>query len=166
MNHIKKDPIGIDIVIQEMQIDLYNSLSKSWGDLKGYGRVYKTQKQERFIPEYYAGSGQYQEVLTNDGVVGTFFFLEDNDIESKGSCLSRSKVDLFVLVDAAKARNEIDHYPDEEIRLQVLNIARRYFTKIDKTIKGREALKGFTTHDLDFIHPYFIFKITGIINNY
>lgn len=166
MNHLKDIPVGIDAVIQPMQIDLYDQLCESWGDMNGFGRVYKQKKQERTIPEYYAGSGQYKEVLTNDSLVGTFFFVEEDEIKSTGLCLSRNTVDLYILVDAAKARTDIKHYPDEEIRLQVLNIARRYFTEVVRTTKGREAMKEFTTHDLDFIHPYFIFKITGIINNY
>ena len=166
MNHLKTDPLGVDIVIQTMQIVLYDALTDSWGHVNGFGRVYKTKKGERTIPEHYSGKGQYQEVLTNDSYVATFFFVEDGEIESRGSCLSRTKVDLFILVDAARAREDVSHYPDEEIRLQVLNVARRYFTDIVRTVKGRDALNGFTTHDLDFIHPYFIFKITGIINNY
>lgn len=166
MNHIKNIPVGIDVTIQDMQIELYDALSESWGDINGFGRVYKQDKQERIIPEYYVGNSEYKEVLTNDSFVGTFFFIEDDEIISTSLCLSRNRVDLYVLVDAAKAREDVDHYPDEEIRLQVLRIARRHFTEVVRTTKGKEAMKSFTTHDLDFIHPYFIFKITGIINNY
>lgn len=166
MNNVKTNPAGIDIPLQEMQIVLYDRLCESWGDITGYGRVYKTKKKERVIPEHYKGNGEYIEVLTDDKKVAIFFFVESGEIESQGSCLSKSDVDLIFLVDVAKAKNTINHYADEEIRLEVLKIAKSYFSTIESTVKGEEALSGFTTENLDFIHPFFIFKIKGSINNY
>lgn len=165
MNHIKIDPVGIDIKIQEIQIELYTKLSESWGDIKGFGRVYKTKKQSRLIPEHYVGDGEYIEVLTDDMAVATFFFIESGELEGQGSCLSKTKVDVHFLVDVNKAKSSIAHYADEEVRLEVLQIIKSHFT-VDKTIKGYGSLEGFSTYDLDYIHPYFIFRITGIINNY
>jgi len=165
MNNTKTNPVGIDLIIQDIQNDLYDKLSVLWGDIKGFGRVYKNKKQERTIPEYYAGKGEYDEVLTDDMKTATFFFLESGELESKGSCLSKTNVELYFLVDVSKAKSSIQHYADEEVRLDVLNIVKNNLT-IVRTIKGRDALSSFTVEDLDFIHPYFIFKIEGIINNY
>lgn len=166
MNNIKQNPVGIDVIIQPMQVELYDTLSASWGDMRGFGRVYKNKKQRRIIPEHYLGNSEYEEVLTSDMTVATFFFVESGELTSQKSCLSRTKVDLIFLVDVNKAKETIDHYADEEVRIDVLNIAKKHFTSIDKTIKGYGALEGFTTYDIDYIHPYFIFKIIGIINNY
>lgn len=166
MNHIKINPVGIDEVIQTMQIELYDTLSESWGDIKGFGRIYKNKKQSRIIPEHYTDNGEYEEVLTDDMSVATFFFVESGELENQGSCLSKTNVDLIFLVDVAKAKSEIAHYADEEVRIEVLKIVKKHFSVVGKTIKGFGALEGFTTYNIDFIHPYFIFKITGIINNY
>lgn len=166
MNYTKQNPVGIDVPIKRIQDALYEKLNTSWKDIVGYGRVYKTVKGERVIPEHYIGEGEYKEVLTDDKKTAIFFFIESSTIRSMGGCLSKNSVDLIFLVNVLKAKPEAMDYADEEVRLEVLKIAQLYFTSISETIKGREALKGFTTENLDFIHPYFIFKISGIINNY
>lgn len=165
MIHLKTEPKGIDAVIQPLQEALYG-LCESWGDIRAFGRCYLNERQDRKIPEHYAGSGEYQEVLTDDKWVATYFFLESDTIIHKGSCLSENNVDLYFLVNAKEAKPKITHYADEEIRLEVLQIANLHFSSIDSTVKGREALSEITATDLDFIHPYFIFKITGTFNNY
>jgi len=38
--------------------------------------------------------------------------------------------------------------------------------RVSKITKGEKALDGFDISELKFIYPFFVFKITGTINNY
>lgn len=165
MIYTRTNPVGIDAVIQPLQESLYD-LCESWGDIDGFGRVYLNRKGDRIVPEHYNKDGEYREVLTNDMKVATYFFVESDVVSASGSCLSKNNVDLYFFVNVKEAKPDVGHYADEEVRLDVLRIAKDYFSQVESTVKGENALSEMTTEGLDFIYPYFIFKITGMFNNY
>lgn len=152
-----------------MQKYLYDNLCKDYqSEINAYGRVFKNTDKGSIKPIYYKGNGQYIELLTDSKVKGLhFFFVEDNeaDVEA-GTCFRSSDVDLIVIIDdITRVRGDLEHYADEEIVLNVLQYTRSGFRAF-KVVKGEEALSGFDISKLQFIHPFFVFKITGKINNY
>jgi hypothetical protein len=97
-----------------------------------------------------------------------FFFIE-NDVSDAldHTCLSSNQIDvIFIVDDLTKVKPTIEHYPDEEIKEEVKSYLKPYLDGDLKVTKGEGALDGFDISKLQFIYPYFVFKITGEINNY
>ena len=169
MNYLKNDPKGIDIPIQLAQKRLYDKLIFEYScDVVGYGRVYTDIVDDSDIPYAYIGRGEYEEVLTNDKINGIHFFFverESSDVISR-SCLSSTDVDLIVIVnDLTKVKDDVLHYQDEEIKEDVKSFVKNSL-EINSITKGKQALDGFDVSKIQFIYPYFVFKITSTINNY
>lgn len=168
MIYLKDNPVGIDIQIQRIQQRLYDKLSSSLNcEIHAYGRAYKTNNKGSIKPEVYK-EGRYNELLTNSQIKGLhFFFIEDNESSVlTRTCMSSNTIDLIVIVDdLSKVRNDVQHYPDEEIKEEVKSYIKSYF-EITSVVKNEDALDGFDISKLNFIYPYFVFRITGTINNY
>lgn len=170
MLYTKESPVGIDIQIQRMQTYLYNKLIVDFDcEIHAYGRAYKdTDEKDSTKPRFYLGDGNYREILTDDTIKGLhFFFIEDDSSETLSrTCLSSNTIDVIVIVDdLRKVKSEIIHYPDEEIKEIVKSYLKSFF-EMESVTKGEEALNGFDISKLHFIYPYYVFKITGVINNY
>lgn len=168
MIYLKDSTVGIDIQIQRIQQRLYDKLSSSLNcEIHAYGRAYKTNNDGSIKPEVYE-NGRYKELLTNNKIKGLHFFFIENDESDilTRTCMSSNTIDLIVIVDdLSKVRNDINHYPDEEIKEEVKSYVKSYF-EVTSVVKNEAALDGFDISKLHFIYPYFVFRITGTINNY
>ncbi len=77
----KISPVGIDVSIDKIQLELFNHLTNisSWIDYESYPRAYKNPMEENKIPEVAINEKDYQEVLFDDKFrVTSFFLTEDN----------------------------------------------------------------------------------------
>jgi len=167
--YLKTSPKGIDIRIQSMQQYLYDKLVSIYScEINAYGRVYKEKNDNSIKPLYYVGNGNYKELLINNKIKGLHFFFvenEESDIISR-TCKRSNEIDLIVIINNLKSiKSNISHYPDEEIVLDVLDYTKTFINS-NKLTKGEKALDGFDISELKFIYPFFVFKITGTINNY
>ncbi len=169
MIYLKENPVGIDIQIQRMQQHLYDKLVASWNcDVVSYGRVYLDDKDGSIIPKAYLQKGEYKNVLSDDTIKGVhFFFVEDSESEAiSHSCMSSNNLDLiFIVNDLRKVKSDINHYADEEIKEEVKSYIKSFW-EMDSITKGKEALNGFDASKKHFKYPYYVFKISGSINNY
>jgi hypothetical protein len=169
MIHLKTNPKGIDLAIQKVQQRLYDKITTTYScDVEGFGRVYVDVKDDFNAPYAYLSKGEYKEVLNNDTVNGIHFFFVEDDTSSiiERSSLSTSDIDLIVIVnDLTKVKGDVLHYQDEEIKEEVKEFLKGCF-KINTITKGKKALDGFDVSKLQFIYPYFVFKISATINNY
>jgi len=168
MIHLKINPVGIDIQIQRMQQYLYDKLLASWNcDITAYGRAYLDDKEGSIIPKAYLKKGEYKNVLADDTIKGAhFFFIEANAETVSNSCVSSNNLDLiFIVDDLTKVRSDISHYADEEIKEEVKSYIKSFW-EMESISKGKEALDGFDVSKKHFKYPYYVFKISGSINNY
>jgi hypothetical protein len=116
MIYLKTNPEGIDRALQPYQKRLYDTLPTLWGinedDYLSYGRCYRNQKGDGFIPEMYIGTKEYKDLYHDDTIaVQSFFGSERRDIENyviTGNC------HLIFIVDLKKIKPSITHRADEE----------------------------------------------------
>lgn len=140
-NSIKSKPNGIDINIQKLQTFLYNQLLTKWGlndaTLAMYGRAYRNQTDDGFLPEVYEEKGtdnksiDYKEVLFNDHVAASSFFgVGETQKYLAGS--TTVPVYMIFMVDLKKIKPNLTWRADEEARLDVQNIVamQRYGFKL------------------------------------
>lgn len=89
MNHALNNPEGIDLVIKDIQTDIYNRLSSLWtGEINAFGRVYRNKDGDFFYPEWHnASTGEYESVYFDDAYAGNLFFLVGSDHSSSDELL-------------------------------------------------------------------------------
>jgi hypothetical protein len=143
----KTNPKGIDEPIQKLQQYLYGKLISAWGlsneDFKCYGRAYKNDLGNGFIPEVYVGNNEYKEVFLDDTVkVLSFFGVSD---ERKGKFDFTTEVFLIFFVDISKLKS-LQHRADEEVKMDVLKL-------FEISLFGFE-LNGFTTAKEQVLKEY------------
>jgi hypothetical protein len=168
MIYTKANPVGIDKPIQMLQESLYTKLTDAFScDVTAYGRAYVDNKNGSVKPLAYVET-DYKELLTDDRINGLhFFFIEDDtaDVVSR-TCMSDTEVDIiFIIDDLTKVRGDITHYADEEIKEQIKSFVKSWY-KIISVTKGEKALDGFDISQLQFIFPYFVFKLRVIIKEF
>lgn len=121
----KNNPKGIDIPIQDLQRLLYNRVCAKWNfDPAGnkwqcYGRAYRNQTEDGYVPEVYIGGNEYRDVYYDDGYpVISFFHVDDRRQFEPGF---RVEVALIFALDISKVHAEIGHRADEEIHVDVVS---------------------------------------------
>lgn len=170
MNYIKSDSTGIDAVIAKLQKKLYDKLAPDWGNIDGYGRIYRNAKDGKVYPEYYDSDGNYHDVLMDDSKNAIFFFDVHPDIKSVTHNFEVATVDIIVFVNLDEIKG-LQQRQDQEIRKDFSKILRykpyNYeVKKIDLTIdrvysqfKGiPELLKN---KDMSYYHH---FKVSGSLS--
>jgi len=169
MLYTKTNPVGIDLQIQRAQTYLHDKLVTAFDcDIGAYGRAYSDKDNNSIKPRAYIGNGEYRELLTDDTINGLHFFFIENEESTivSRSCMSDNEVDIiFIIDDLTKVKENIEHYADEEIKEEIKSYLRGFF-EIQSVIKGEKALDGFDISQLQFIYPYFVFKLKVIINGY
>jgi hypothetical protein len=111
----KTNPDGIDKQIQRLQDYIYTQLGLlGWSLHESYERIYRTKKGENFIPEAFI-SNEYKEVLLDDKVNATSFFLID-DTETINQNLSTVTVSFIIEANIKNLYPSITHRADEEMR--------------------------------------------------
>jgi len=169
MLYTKLNPVGIDLQIQRAQIYLHDKLETAFNcDITAYGRAYKDNNKGSIKPLAYIGEGEYIELLTDDRINGLHYFFIENDESNvlSRTCMSDNEVDIiFIVDDLSKVKGSITHYADEEIKEEIKSYLRSFF-EITSVTKGEEALNGFDISQLQFIYPYFVFKLKVIVKEY
>ncbi|MFC5046900.1 hypothetical protein ACFSTE_15790 [Aquimarina hainanensis] len=162
MNHVKDNPVGVDVLIQELQTKLYERLS--FENIEGFGRVYLDERHDSIVPVHYAGNGEHTEVLIDDRYTLRYFFVENETTESQMT-MSATEVDIIFLVNLEKAYPDIKHRADEEFKREIYRLFRKtrffYLSKMTIT-KGKEALEDFK-HNLIDMQPYHFIRFRGEI---
>ena len=164
MNHRKQDPVGIDGPIDTIQRIVYGPLSKLWGEIEMYGRVYKKAEKDGISLERYIGDGEYEKVLFNEG--NKVFFVQGKKPEMEDARFSN---DLYIvsIVDIERISGT-QHRADEEVHLDMVS-------ELSKVIEpdnilgleyGMDNLKRVVEDVFEFgnfkysdIQPYHVFMV-------
>jgi len=110
----KTNPLGIDVIIDKMQVYFDKKLLLTFPDWENNHRAYKNPLKNGLIPEVYTANGEYREVFFNDNFVMTSFFLV-GDERSYRDGLSTVKISLIVQTNLSLALQDISHRADEEL---------------------------------------------------
>lgn len=168
-NHIKVNPVGLDKVIQEMQVSLYEYLSVKWsGAFQGFGRVYRNaQDNETPVPEWFNGL-DYTDVYFDDVYACNMFFTDDQTHETKDGVIFESKVKVSFMMDLTKILPGYPHRPDEEAHKTVVGfLNQKDFGEITAIADGIDAVfLGWDKRGIKFadMHPYHTFCVKMNIN--
>lgn len=121
----KTNPVGLDKEIADFQQYLWNKLSGKFNDWESYHRVYLNPKNRTNIAEAYIGDGDYKEVLFDDNVELSSFFLAD-DTETVEDGLSTIDVSFIVQANIEDIYPGITHRADEELRNDIKYWSNKY----------------------------------------
>lgn len=171
MEYVKESPTGIDIHIQKLQRFLFSELKKTWGITNDvffdcYGRAYRNQVKDGFIPEAYIGNKEYREILFDDNRKAiTFFGVGENIRYNHGT--ATAPVYLIVMVNLAQIKGGITR-ADEETHVDVQKLLQpgrsgfemlEFLTGIENVFKeysGWRAKDGMKYRDMQ---PFHCFRI-------
>ena len=162
MLHLKDKPTGIDISIQRFQSFLHKKLSAKWGDFECYGRAYRNQKGNGYIPEIYDG-GNYKEVFFDDKISALSFF-NVSDVQKELMSQREADVSLIFCVNIQKLKPNIKHRADEEVRLDVIEICELNqftFDMISVVTGIKSVFNEFDINQIKYrdLHPLHCFRI-------
>ena len=175
---IKNNPIGIDKVITNLQEGMYTALIENgWTNYDCYHRAYKNVKNVGsgdYIPEVYTAdsvqSGQYEEVLLNDRVNSTSFFIAGNNTPyDNSSGLFKNDISIIFQINSENLYSNVTHRADEEAKNDVIAAIKeagygKYITGIVTHVP--DVYNEFDTSKLetDDMHPYFVFRVNLNVN--
>lgn len=118
---------GIDTPIQGHQDWLYPKLVTAWGldgasakDYNSYGRAYRNERENGFVPEVFMGGRDYQEVLLNDKVKALSFYSVDGVVPFRNNQFV-AQVALIFFADLKRLAPGADRN-DEELRQDVIKL--------------------------------------------
>jgi hypothetical protein len=127
-NVLKVNPVGIDVRINEVQTFMYNSLLTTWNlnanTLNVFGRAYRNQTKDGYIPEVFTGGKDYRDTFIDDKVSATCFFGLSETVKSSEG-YNTAPVFLIVMCDLSKIKPPIGRQ-DEEAKLDVQKIFNKY----------------------------------------
>ncbi len=119
----KTNPVGIDIVINDLQELLFTGLTaKGWTNYDSYPRVYKNETKDGLIPEFYTSKGDYEEVYFDDRLNALSFWLVDDSVEQQNNPNYTANIKVVFQVNLNKLYNNISHRADEEMHRDVSRI--------------------------------------------
>ena len=164
----KISPVGIDRIIDSIQVVLFNKLG--WDSLpsvtyESNHRAYKTPGEingtSGLIPEVFDGIKEYKEVYFNDNVDASSFFLVDDT--RTGDKLYTINVSIIFQLKLDKIFPLITHRADEEAHKQVLDVLERTtLVKINSLQTGiANVYSGLLVDQskLDDMQPFHVFKV-------
>lgn len=125
MIYLKDKPIGVDAVIQQYQQYLQDNLLDRWGmstdTYVNYGRCYRNQKGNDYVPEMYTGQKEYQDLYFDDTLFTVSFFgCEEKSFPDGYQHLALTHI--IFLVDLSKIKPTFNYRADEEARNDVYNV--------------------------------------------
>lgn len=110
----KTEPVGVDKIIDLLQVHLYVLNLTKW---ESYPRAYKNPKRfdkQGFIPEVYLPNGDYKEVFYDDSFnLSTFWVVGEN--REVGNDRANVPISLIVQANLKELFPLISHRADEEL---------------------------------------------------
>ncbi len=166
----KISPEGIDFTLGMIQSRLYDKLSWSALEYDCYPRIYKNTKDGRTRPEHFIDGIDYQEVLMDDNVNASSFFLVSNKSEQISSLKYSNEVYLVCQVHLPSLYPTVLHRADEEAHVEVLKILESdpfLIGVLKDSIIGIDSVYrelSFTRDIKDDMEPFHVFAIGFRLN--
>ncbi len=167
MIYIKENPVGVDVVINDIQRNIYESLG--WVDYNAYHRVYKNEKSTGgVVPDFYTGendvrSGEYKEVLLDDNLAASSFFYTDDTITTiDNGFLNQTNVHFICQVDLNRINGDNKRSDEAVHRDVVLAVNNSIYGKVSATVTGISSVYSeFDTTQItwDDMQPFHCFRV-------
>tara|TARA_R110002020_G_scaffold40164_5_gene118929 strand:+ start:6574 stop:7185 length:612 start_codon:yes stop_codon:yes gene_type:complete len=166
---VKKQPIGVDIPISKINERLYTLLIQNaqWANYDAYHRAYANETRKGIVPEAYTeqsvNTKEYHEVLMNDNVNSTSFFML-NDVNTNDGDLFDNSISIYFQLNTRELYQDVEHRADEEARNDVIVSLKKIpqVKSIDNVVLGlSNVYAGFRQDNLtwDDMQPYHVFRI-------
>ncbi|MEL4307427.1 hypothetical protein [Joostella sp. CR20] len=175
MNHTLSKTYNIDTEIQKIQTVLYDELLKVWqGELDGYGRVYKNERDGKVIPEVWRkDKNNYLETLYNNK--SCFFFIDGDEHTSEDGIVYSTSLKIAFMVNLNKVLPNEEERADASVKRDVIEVLRTNVFNGFQLTEGatyqkgiEQVFRGLDTSNLNFndMQPLHVFAITGTLNYY
>ena len=167
---LKSNPVGIDKQIALFATVLYNDLKAKWSlndsSLNVFGRAYRNQTTDGYIPEVFMGK-DYRDVFLDDKVSATVFFGLKETVRIDNAGYNTAEVFAIFMINLDKIKQQ-GQREDEEAKLDVELIANKglYSFLPTSTMTGLDTVfseySGWRKKDgMKFRdqHPYYNFRL-------
>lgn len=153
MNNTLTNPIGVDVVIQQIQEYLYFELSRVWvGDMNFYGRVYRNNVNsfDIDVPKWWNKTTKdYDDVMYNDDVNATVCFIDNERHDSQDGQVFTTDLKCVFMVNLNGIIPSYEDRADAKAQMDVLNLLED-ITYLGFTVKSVEkglnnVFRGFDT---------------------
>lgn len=159
-NHVKIDPVGIDLEIQDIQRKLYERLG--FQNIDGYGRAYIIEKDGEKVPAHYLKGTDYKELLIDDRITGLFFFIPESNTSKDGSKVS-TDINLYFFMNIEIIKPDVAHRPDEEVKSRIIEVLDSIGSfQWDDLETDLEKVREFK-NDIKKKHRFLFLKFTGTL---
>jgi hypothetical protein len=161
--YLKSDAVGLDKIINRMitSLNIHLNTDRSLG-LDIYHRVYKEERDGKFIPFAFISGSDYQEVFVNDKVNGEVGFLVSEDREIKGTNVIVPVTILFS-VNLDSIDNSSTQREDEKVIAIVQNAVSNLNWEMTGIKTGlKNVYEGFDTERIKYrdMQPFLNFSFT------
>jgi len=167
MNHLKINPIGLDAVIHNVQVKLYDKLTALWAtDLEGYPRCYSIKRNGKKTIEHYIGNGEYKNLFYAED--NKFFTTaEDSEVLVKNGNY-KTKIEIFFILNLQGIKGDILHRPDNEARTDVVNVLDTIDEiEVNRIDYGLDSIFSYLDWNVpDDMQPYHCFRIDCNVLDY
>jgi len=114
----KVNPVGIDRIIDQMQVRMFNKINVSeWANYPRSYKNFKRKNRNSKLPEIHIGNGEYEDVLFNDRFNLTTFFVESDTVEALNSGMNRQDLALIIQANLSNIYPLDERRNDEELRI-------------------------------------------------
>jgi len=121
MNLTKTNPVGIDVVIDNIQRKIYE-LKDLWEvELNGYPRCQILVREGKKTIEAYLGDNEYSGSLIF-AEENKFFILAGESIEHISNTYYKTTIEIYFILNLDEIYPSVEHRADEEVRVDVLNV--------------------------------------------
>lgn len=155
----KANPVGVDVVIDNIQTLLYDNLQ--WTDYKSYGRARVNETNDGEMWEAWDVGNDYKEVLLDDNFAATSFFV----VQPARTFGERWKSNISVIfqINANRIYEGVPHYADEEALNDVCVILQNQpgFDVTGSVDRIRDVYReiNYGTQVFDNLAPYYVFRV-------
>lgn len=166
----KTSPVGIDTVIDNLQVLLWEGLELWQNATNGYNSYSKANKNESNdngrLPEVFTGGKEYKEVFTDDNFSATSFFLVDNNRPIVDEVIVQATVDIIFQVNLQEIYSGRE---DEQAHRDVFLILKDNpwtYSITDSLVTGiSEVYSGLKIDQVNFddIQPFHVFKVSMVV---
>ena len=172
------DPKRIDKIIQEFQNYLDTELSEI--DYC-FGKCYKTETENGFIPEVYIGNNEYSEVFPTDKKSHLFFDVEDDEnvsfLNNSRDLEKTVSINLIVSANLLEIYPSLDQRADENLIETIENKINSYYSEYNAIWNLNQIIKKTSNvfsnfsykipDNLNDMQPYFVvaFKFEVVYSN-
>ena len=159
---LKENPVGVDLVINEINNLVYNELN--FENYEAYHRAFKQQSERGVIPEAFIyDTRDYKECFYDDRVNSSFFYTSDSTDFVDNGRLVNTTVSMVFQVNLDEVAPAIKHRGDEEIHRVVVNaINKSVYGTVSSLVVGIDNVYNeFDTTQITYtdMQPFHCFRV-------